>query len=132
MKKTVKCTVLLAYYLFLVYCLVGCKKTSRKIPKRVTIDVSGSVVEHKEALPSQIIKDITYPTISEHIFAGSSTKRQEKVDIGQIQRCIATIASAQSAWKSMDGATHQFKSTFKSRYLVTELLQVKSYLFVPS
>lgn len=104
------------FMLFMLYFLVNGKKILRKSPERVTIDVSGSVVESKEVLLSQVVKDITYPTVSKHIFSGLSINRQVNVEIKQIERCISTIASAQSAWKSMDGATHQFKSTFKSRY----------------
>lgn len=56
-----------------------------------------------------------YRIIAKYLSENSSDDDFRTVDVDEIDRAIGTIATAQSAWKSMDGATHQLKNTLSSR-----------------
>lgn len=56
-----------------------------------------------------------YRIIAKYLSENSSDDDDFRtVDVDEIERAIGTIATAQSAWKSMDGATHQLKNTLSS------------------
>lgn len=61
-------------------------------------------------------KESVYSIIANYVADYTTDDMIQNTSIDEVERSIATIASAQAAWKSMDGATHQLKSTLKSRY----------------
>jgi hypothetical protein len=61
----------------------------------------------------------TYRTIAEHVAKTSRKSKSNQIySVDEIRRAIHTIAAAQKALKTMDGATHRIKSSLKSRYVI--------------
>lgn len=48
-------------------------------------------------------------------YARGKTGALRDFEQDEVTRAVAALASAQQAWKSMDGATHSLKNTFKER-----------------
>lgn len=60
--------------------------------------------------------DSVYQVLARHIVNYAVDDVTRRAPLDEVERAIRVMASAQAAWKSVDGATHQLKNTIKARY----------------
>jgi hypothetical protein len=88
-------------------------KPWRKTPKKVS------------AKENDDDNEVAYEELARYLKRFSSRKNGfEKYNFEEIANVIESLASSQSAWKSIDGLTHQFKNTFKTRYFADDTLKL--------
>lgn len=57
-----------------------------------------------------------YHVLARHVVDYAVDDVTRRAPLDELERAIRVMASAQAAWKSVDGATHQLKNTIKARY----------------
>lgn len=61
-------------------------------------------------------RDSIYHVLARHVVDCAVDDVTRRAPLNELERAIRVMASAQAAWKSVDGATHQLKNTIKARY----------------
>lgn len=65
--------------------------------------------------------DDAYAEMARYLKRFSQKTGFREYGLEEIENALSSLATAQSAWKSMDGLTHQLKNTFKKRLVGNSL-----------
>jgi hypothetical protein len=100
---------------------------SKRLPSMKPVKGSWRKTPKKISTKDTNEDNAAYEELARYLKRFSSRKNGfEKYNFEEIANGIESLASSQSAWKSIDGLTHQFKNTFKTRYFAVFTLKFLS------